>query len=164
MHTSKHNILLAEDDPEEVFLMQRAFQKAGSQIPLRVVRDGQMAIDYLARSGDFSDTRDSPLSVLLLDLKMPRKNGFEVLKWVRQQPELRQLIVIVFSSSGELTDINQAYELGANSYLVKPGDFEALINLVKTIEAYWLNLNQNSDLRIDDHPAALIPQHQPAAV
>ena len=94
---------------------------------------------------------------------MPRKNGFEVLRWVRQQSELRQLIVIVFSSSGELADINQAYELGANSYLVKPTDFEALINLVKTIEVYWLNLNQYADLRIEDPPVVPVPQDQPTA-
>jgi len=163
MHTSNYNILLAEDDPEEVFLMQRAFQKAGSKVPLRVVRDGQMVLDYLARSGEFSDARDSPISVLLLDLKMPRKNGFEVLRWVRQQSEFRQLIVIVFSSSGELADINQAYDLGANSYLVKPTGFEALINLVKTIEVYWLNLNQSADLRIEEPSVVPVPQDQPTA-
>jgi len=127
------------------------------------VRDGQMVLDYLARSGEFSDARDSPISVLLLDLKMPRKNGFEVLRWVRQQSEFRQLIVIVFSSSGELADINQAYDLGANSYLVKPTGFEALINLVKTIEVYWLNLNQSADLRTEDPPVVPVPQDQPTA-
>ncbi len=161
MNTSNFTILLAEDDANEVFLMQRAFQKAGLKNPLHVARDGQEAIDYLSHQGQFSDTTRYPSpALMLLDLKMPRKNGFEVLEWLRQQPGLKPLIVVVLSSSSLITDINRAYDLGANSYLVKPGDFDTLMQLVKTLDAYWLTLNQNPDLPADPNPTGLASQVQ----
>ena len=161
MNTSNSTVLLVEDDVNEVFLMQRAFQKAGLKNPLQVARDGQEAIDYLNHQGQFIDTMRYPSpALMLLDLKMPRKNGFEVLEWLRQQPGLKPLIVIVLSSSSLITDINRAYDLGANSYLVKPGDFDALIQLVKTLDAYWLTLNQNPDLPADPTPTGLASQVQ----
>ena len=83
---------------------------------------------------------------MLLDLKMPRKNGFEVLEWLRQQPGLKRLVVVVLTSSNLTADVNRAYKLGTNSYLVKPGDFETLINLVKSLDTYWLDLNRKPDL------------------
>ena len=161
MNTSNVTILLAEDDANEVFLMQRAFQKAGLKNPLHVACDGQEAIDYLSHQGQFSDaTRYPSPALMLLDLKMPRKNGFEVLEWLRQQPGLKPLIVVVLSSSSLISDINRAYDLGANSYLVKPGDFGTLMQLVKTLDAYWLTLNQNPDLAADRNPTGLASQVQ----
>jgi len=161
MKTSNSTVLLVEDDVNEVFLMQRAFQKAGLKNPLHVARDGQEAIDYLSHQGQFSDTTRYPSpSLMLLDLKMPRKNGFEVLEWLRQQPGLKPLIVLVLSSSSLIADINRAYDLGANSYLVKPGDFDTLIQLVKTLDAYWLTLNQNPDMLADPNPTGLASQAQ----
>ncbi len=161
MNRSNSAVLLVEDDANEVFLMQRAFQKAGLKNPLPVARDGQEAIDYLSHQGQFNDTTRYPSpGLMLLDLKMPRKNGFEVLEWLRQQPGLKPLIVVVLSSSSLITDINRAYDLGANSYLVKPGDFDTLIQLVKTLEAYWLMLNQNPDLLADPNPTGLASQVQ----
>jgi len=161
MNTSNSTVLLVEDDVNEVFLMQRAFQKAGLKNPLQVARDGQEAIDYLNHQGQFIDTMRYPSpALMLLDLKMPRKNGFEVLEWLRQQPGLKPLIVVVLSSSSLITDINRAYDLGANSYLVKPGDFDMLIQLVKTLDSYWLTLNQNPDMLADPNPTGLASQVQ----
>jgi len=152
---SNQTILLVEDDANEVFLFERAFRKAQLTNPLCVARDGQEAIDFLNRQGTFSDRTGHPAPrLVLLDLKMPRKSGFEVLEWVRQQPALKQLIVVVLTSSDLEADINRAYDLGTNSYLVKPGTFEALVQLVKTVAAYWFALNHHADSdRASDAPA-----------
>src|SRR5213083_1355223 len=161
MNESDQTILLVEDDADEVFLIERAFRKAQLSRPLRVARDGQEAIDYLNHQGNFRDSTRYPTpALMLLDLKMPRKNGFEVLEWLRQQPGLKPLIVVVLSSSSLISDINRAYDLGANSYLVKPGDFDTLMQLVKTLDAYWLTLNQNPDLPADPNPTGLASQVQ----
>jgi len=137
-------ILVAEDDPTDAFFLQRAFAKTGVMVGLRFVRDGQEAIDYLRGEPPFADRAVHPLpALLLLDLKMPRLNGFEVLHWLKTQPLLKRLLVIVFSSSAEEGDINRAYDLGANSYLVKPHATEQLIDLVNRVEKYWLEANQN---------------------
>src|SRR5438093_227426 len=150
MELFDHTILLVEDDPNEVFLMERAFQKAQLANPLRVARDGQEAIDYLNHQGHFSDTARYPApTLMLLDLKMPRKNGFEVLEWLRQQPGLKRLVVVVLSSSNLRDDVNRAFDLGTNSYVVKPGDFETLINFVKTLDRYWFETNRCPDLETD---------------
>src|SRR5437016_3794743 len=137
-------ILVAEDDPTDAFFLQRAFAKTGTLVGLKFVRDGQEAIDYLRGENAFADRGSNPLpQLLLLDLKMPRLNGFEVLNWLKTQPGLRRLLVIVFSSSAEAGDINRAYDLGANSYLVKPHATEELLELVNRVEKYWLEANQN---------------------
>jgi len=153
--TSCYTILLVEDDPNDVLLMQRACRKANLAYPLHVARDGQEAVEYLTHQGKFADaTRYALPALMLLDLKMPRKNGFETLEWLRQQPDLKRIVVIVLSSSSELADINRAYDLGANSYLVKPGDFQALVDLVHALASYWLAVNENSK--------ATLAQTQPA--
>src|SRR5580692_2161995 len=114
-------ILLAEDDENDAFFMKHAFKEVGIFNSLQVARDGKQAVDYLAGSGDYADRNRFPLpSLTLLDLKLPRLTGLEVLKWVRQQDELKSLIVIILSSSHQASDIAKAYELGANAYLIKP--------------------------------------------
>src|SRR4051812_49319470 len=114
-------ILVAEDETADAFFLKRAFAKAGVPTTLQFVRDGQEAIEYLAGEGEFANRLVHPLPhLLLLDLKMPRMDGFQVVGWVRQQPLLKRLPVIIFSSSDQEHDINRAYDLGANSYLVKP--------------------------------------------
>ena len=140
-------VLLAEDDPNDVLLVQRAFQKIKITNPLQVTHDGEEAVAYLSGQVPYADRERHPLPVLLLmDLKMPRMSGLEVLRWLRQQPELRRLPVVLLTSSNQSPDINSAYELGANSYLVKPSGFDSLLELVKNLGVYWLVLNEKPDL------------------
>ncbi|MBA2848957.1 response regulator [Thermosulfuriphilus ammonigenes] len=140
-------ILLVEDDPNDVILIKRAFDRARIANPIQVAQDGEEAIAYLAGSEPYHDRSLYPLPMLvLLDLKMPRKSGFDVLAWIRAQEVLRRLPVVVLTSSKDTPDINRAYDLGANSYLVKPVAFEALIEMVKTLGLYWLILNQKPTL------------------
>jgi CheY-like chemotaxis protein len=139
----KKRILIAEDDASDVYLLQRAFNAAQIPASLHVVRDGQEAIDYLEGQAAFSDRNTHPLpDLMLLDLKMPRMNGFDVLNWVRQRPGLKRLPVTVFTSSDQAVDINRAYDLGANSYLVKPHGTNELAELVRRVQQYWLESNQ----------------------
>jgi len=148
MSAGKGVILLAEDDPNDVLLIQRAFQRNHVANPVQVVRDGEEALAYLSGQAPFADRERHPLPVLMLmDLKMPRKSGLEVLAWVRQQPGLKRLPIIVLTSSNQSPDINRAYELGANSYLVKPAGFDSLLDLVKNLDMYWLILNEKPELQ-----------------
>src|SRR6266487_3418278 len=120
-------ILVAEDLPDAVELLKLAFSRAGVAVPVSYVKNGEEAIWYLRGEGIFGNRADYPLpTMLLLDLKMPRLDGFGVLEWVRLQPELRRLVVVVFTSSNEQDDINRAFELGANSYIVKPSGFDEM--------------------------------------
>jgi CheY-like chemotaxis protein len=136
-------ILLAEDDENDVALIQRAFRKAGLRETLAVVQDGDEAIEYLAERGVYSDRQRFPMPfLLLLDLKMPATDGFEVLQWARAQSELKRLLIVVLTSSNLQEDVDRAYELGANSYMVKPLGFKEMVNLVQRFEAYWSELNR----------------------
>jgi len=148
----KHTVLLVEDDPNDILLIQRAFRKAKlTNINMQVIQDGDAAIDYLDGAGDYTDRDRYPFPVLiLLDLKLPRRSGLEVLGWLRQQPELRRLPVIILTSSQENTDVNRAYDLGANSYLVKPLGLNALVEVVTTINMYWLLLNESPKVSTDN--------------
>jgi CheY-like chemotaxis protein len=140
---SNQYILLAEDDPNDVLLIERAFRKAGLNDVLKTVRDGSQTIDYLAGHGKYADRGQFPLPFLiLLDLKMPGTDGFEVLQWVRAEPELKRLLVVVLTSSNLQADVDRAYELGANSYLVKPVEFDEMVNMIQRFEAYWAELNR----------------------
>jgi CheY-like chemotaxis protein len=137
---SSCTFLVAEDDENDVFFLQRAFKQAKVENPLNVVRDGQEAIEYLSGEGKFSDRNLYPL--FILDLKMPRKTGLEVLGWLQEQPELRCVPVMVLSSSAHRTDIERAYELGANAFVVKPASLEKRVELAKLIGAFWLEFNE----------------------
>jgi CheY-like chemotaxis protein len=141
-------VLLVEDDANDVFLMQRAFKKAGIPNPIYVAGDGEDAVSYLAGHGEFADRSRHPMPLLvLLDLKLPRKNGIEVLEWIRKQHPLRRLPVVVLTSSREPRDVDRAYDAGANSYLVKPLGFESLLDLVHSLNAYWLVHNEKAEVR-----------------
>lgn len=132
-------LLLVEDNGDDVFFMKRAMSTAGIAHPLETAPDGQAAIDYLAGKGEFADRQRFPLPFLIfLDLKLPHKSGLEVLEWVRSQPHLRTLLVLVLTSSREESDVTKAYTLGANSFLVKPPSGLQLNELVKLIRTYWL--------------------------
>jgi CheY-like chemotaxis protein len=133
------NILVAEDDPTDAYFFQRAFRRAGLPVVLHFVRDGQEVIDYLNGTGSFADRTAYPLpQLVLLDLKMPRLDGFDVLEWVREQPGFSSMQVVIFSSSDEAKDINKAYGLGANWYLVKPHSMDELTALVGRFKKFWL--------------------------
>jgi CheY-like chemotaxis protein len=132
-------ILLAEDREEDVFLIQRAFGEAFILNPLQVVHDGEGVLAYLDGKGQYSDREEFPLpALLLLDIKMPRMDGFEVLDWIRQQPSLKSLRVVVLTSSSNMRDVNRAYELGANSFMVKPMDFNDTVQMSKFLMGHWL--------------------------
>ena len=135
----KFAILIIEDDPNDVLLMRRAFLKAGIDNPVRIVPDGEKAIEYLTGVGEFADREAFPYPGLILtDLKMPRMGGVEVLRWLKNNPTYKVIPTIVLTSSMEKDDIQEAYFYGANSYLVKPGNFEDLQKMMRTIFDYWV--------------------------
>jgi CheY-like chemotaxis protein len=147
MNVSNQPILLVEDDENDVMLLQRAFRRAAIINPLQVVRHGDDAVAYLEGTGEFADRMLYPLPVLmLLDLKLPRRTGLEVLQWVKERAGLKKIPIIVLTSSKNDDDVNRAYELGANSYVVKPVSFETLLELVKSLELYWLVLNERPNV------------------
>jgi len=135
-------ILLAEDNENDVELTLNALQECRLSNEVEVVHDGAEALDYVYQRGAFSGRGDGLPCVILLDLKMPRMHGLEVLAWIRTQPVLKRLVVIVLTASSNGSEINRAYDLGANSYLIKPVELDALIEMVKAIGAYWMVLNR----------------------
>lgn len=139
MDNHQFTVLLVEDDLNDIFLVKRAFKKARIQNPLQVVTDGSEAIDYLRGDGKYADRQVHPVPrLIVMDIKMPRKTGFEVLEWVKgQSHHLRRIPVIIVSSSESTEDINRAYELGANAYMVKPMDYRAVEHLFESITHYW---------------------------
>ncbi len=138
------SLLLIEDDPNDVALFRRAVRKAGLSVDIYNAEDGEAAERFLeTRAANFPQDPAGIPWLVLLDLKMPRKSGLEVLEWLRRQPRLRRLPVIIFTSSREGSDIARAYELGANSYLVKPVSFDQLKEMVRDVNHYWLELNEN---------------------
>jgi len=149
-------ILYAEDQENDIFLFERASKGAGVLNPLKIVQDGKEAIDYLNGAAPFGDRGLHPApSLVLLDLKLPRKSGFEVLEWVRQQPELRMLPIVIFTSSAHDHDVHRAYALGANAYLVKPSSLDKLSETVKAIKDFWLTLNRIPPFRRDKEKGRL---------
>jgi CheY-like chemotaxis protein len=136
------NILLADDDPNDVHIVKAAFDRAGYAFPFHVVPNGEQAIAYLKGEGKYANRKKFPIpSLLLLDIKMPSIDGFEVLRWVRSRAEWRVLPVIVLTNSYYGPDVNRAYDLGANSFLTKPGDFNQYVGAVKQVAHFWLVQN-----------------------
>lgn len=131
-------IALLEDNEDDLFFMKRALKSANIRNPLRVLTTGKAAIEYLSGRGAHADRSLSPLPFLmLLDLKLPDMSGFDVLKWIKGEAGLHHLATIVLTSSGESRDIERAYELRANSFLVKPSGSEKLLDLVIALKQYW---------------------------
>jgi CheY-like chemotaxis protein len=142
---TKRTILVAEDDPNDAFLLKRCFLRAGITVQIDFVADGQEAIDYLQRdASSFDPPRPQP-ELLLLDLKMPKLDGFDVLSWIRGQSRLKRLPVTVLTSSSLRADINRAFDLGANSYIVKPSNADAFAEISQRLYDYWLKLNASPD-------------------
>lgn len=130
-------VLVAEDDENDTLLLTRAFRKCGIN-RFHLVRDGQEAIDYLQARGKYSDRGKFPFPTLFItDLKMPRLNGLEVLKWIREHNHCGVIPTLLFSASQQDSDVKTAYGLGANTYLQKPSSFDELIRMLKLVLDYW---------------------------
>src|ERR1051325_6341901 len=146
MNRSLFTVLQVDDDRNDLLLMRPALELAKLPVNILCASDGAEAMDYLAGNGIHADRDRYPMpSLILLDLKMPRKNGFEVLQWIRCQPKLKRLPVAVFTSSIHGADIDRAYDCGANSYLIKPVTLDALVELVTGLVYYWGSLKQAAD-------------------
>lgn len=147
--TQAQTILLVEDNPVDILLMQRAFRnETFANTSLQIVRDGDAAVFYLNGDGEYSDRDRYPLpAIILLDLKLPRRSGHEVLVWLKQQPELKRLPVVMLTSSRQTLDVKRAYDLGANSYLVKPVGFASLSEMMRSFNEYWLNYTELPESR-----------------
>jgi CheY-like chemotaxis protein len=141
-------ILAAEDDASDRMILEMAFQRAKLPCPLVVVRDGQEAVDYLSGKGRYADRAAHPLPALLvLDLKMPRMNGLDVLAWLTEQPDFKKIPAVVLSSSAAELDVNKALLLGAREYFVKPHSLDALIKIANQMHARWLSTDTTDELR-----------------
>lgn len=133
---ANHPVLLVEDDPDDAHLLRRAFRRVRPTLRLEHLADGEQAVARLA------DEDASLPSVVLLDLKLPRMSGFEVLGWIRADRRVRRVPVVVLTSSRLHNDVGRAYDLGANSYLVKPTASEALVAMMADVDRYWLCANE----------------------
>lgn len=143
MSAPSHSILVVEDNPDDLFILKRAFKLAGTPNDLHHAEDGQQAIDYLLGVSPYDDRSTYPRpSLVLLDLKLPMKHGLEVLAWIKKQPVCRGIAVIILTSSSEDNDVSRAYDLGANAYLVKPTSAEKLTEIVRAVDAFWLRYNK----------------------
>ena len=137
------SILLVEDNADDVELIRYAFRKAEIVSPIQAVFDGEQAIAWLKGDPPFEDRDSHPLpSLILLDLKLPRRSGFEVLEFARSHAASAFIPIAVLTSSNQTEDIRRAYELGANSYLVKPVRRDALVEMMRSLDNYWLGLNE----------------------
>lgn len=137
-------ILLVEDNPNDAELALRALKKGGLANRVLWVKDGVEALDYLFRRGDFAGREEGCPRLVLLDLKMPRLSGTEVLRAVKADPGLRRMPIVVMTSSNEESDVAETYDLGVNSYVVKPVDFNDLVEIVRQAGYYWLAINRPS--------------------
>ena len=139
------HILVMEDDDNDVLLLKRAFKKLQIECPLHRVKDGEEGIAYLRGEGRFANRSEFPYpGVVLLDLKMPKKNGFDVLKWMKENPHCKVTPVIILSSSAQDDDVKRAYELGAGGYFLKPHDFTDLLELLTLLRRYWCRARRSA--------------------
>ena len=140
-------VLLVEDNATDVLLIKRAFDQAKMANPIHVISDGDTAVAYLNGDGVYADRSTHPLPILiLLDLKLPRRSGLEVLEWIKQQEALRRIPVVMLTSSEQPRDVDAAYDSGANSYLVKPVEYDSLFKMLKAVNLYWMMLNERPRL------------------
>lgn len=139
-------VMLVEDNLDDIILTKRAFKKARLENELIIFKDGVEALDYLLGRGDYAERTDKTAPVvILLDLKLPRLNGLEVLQQIRANDKTRRIPVIILTTSREEQDLAQAYDLNVNSYIVKPIDFNQFVDAVQQIGLYWLVMNEVPD-------------------
>jgi CheY-like chemotaxis protein len=155
-------ILVAEDEEDYVFLIRKAFAEANLNNPMHVVSTGLEAMAYLKGEGKYANRDEYPLpDLFLLDLKLPGFSGFEIIGWVRSEPGLSGLRIIVLTSSDQMRDVNDAYRLGANSFLMKPYDFDDLIAFSRFIGDFWLKFSKCPESFRAPKPVAPRPQPSP---
>ncbi|MDP9291750.1 MAG: response regulator [Verrucomicrobiota bacterium] len=141
MHGKSITILMADDDPDDRRLTQEALEESRLANDLRFVENGEELMDYLRRAGKYAGENAPPRpGLILLDLNMPRKDGRTALKEIKNDAELRQIPVVILTTSKEDEDIYRSYDLGVNSYIVKPVTFEALVDILQTLEKYWFEI------------------------
>ncbi|MDX2100859.1 MAG: response regulator [Leptolyngbyaceae cyanobacterium bins.59] len=140
MNADSTRILLVEDDPNDVELIQLALESYNFVNHMDVVMDGEQALQYLQSYTGTSPSLTLP-RLVLLDLKLPKIDGLEVLRAIREHPDTRELVVVVMTSSAEHRDLTACYELGVNSYIVKPLDFQQFISVTRQVGFYWIMLN-----------------------
>jgi CheY-like chemotaxis protein len=134
-------LLLAEDDPDDCLLIRQALEKSRLSSDLRCVEDGEDLLDYLRHHGKFADPKQSPRpGLILLDLNMPRKDGREALREIKNDPKLRTIPIVVLTTSKSEEDVERAYNLGVNSYIIKPVRFAALVEVMQAIDKYWFEI------------------------
>jgi CheY-like chemotaxis protein len=134
-------ILIADDDPEDRMLAEDALKEGRLVNDVRFVEDGEELIEYLQHRGKFEDPESSPRpGMILLDLNMPRMDGREALKVIKGDPELRRIPVVVLTTSKAEEDIYRSYDLGVNSFIIKPVTFDSLVNIMRILEAYWFEI------------------------
>ena len=138
---SQITLLMADDDPDDRMLARDACQEARLANDLHFVEDGEELMDYLHRRGKYAELNNSPLpGLILLDLNMPRKDGREALREIKTDPDLRRIPVVVLTTSKAEQDIYRTYDLGVNSFIIKPVSFESLVDIMKTLGKYWFNI------------------------
>ena len=135
-------ILLAEDSANDAELTLAALRDGHLANEVMLVRDGAEALDYLYRRNTYADRPDEPLALILLDLKMPKVDGLEVLRQVKSDPHLRSIPVVILTSSREEQDLVRSYDLGVNAYVVKPVEFEQFIGAIRLLGAFWAVVNE----------------------
>jgi len=148
MENGRPTLLIVEDNDDDIFFIDRIFKQLGARCELRFARDGIEAIEYLSGKGNFSDRSKNPMpTIILMDLKMPRMNGFEVLEWMHQQPEIKLIPTIVVTSSTLQEDVTRAYRLGANAVMNKPVDKDSLMQMLKTFHVYWTDFVEMPEIK-----------------
>lgn len=142
MRADELAILLVEDNSTDVMLIRRALDKGKLTNPVQVVSDGDAAVDYLAGQGAYTDRQQFPPPILISRPQTSTRSGLEVLQWLRSQETLKRIPVVMLTSSQHDRDVNAAYDTGVNSYLVKPVDFDGLLQMLETVNLYWLVMNE----------------------
>jgi CheY-like chemotaxis protein len=144
--TAQPIILIVEDNPDDALLLRRAFVKAKLLNPIHFVSSAEEAVAYLISTGKYQNRTEFPLpALILLDLKMPGMSGHGFLAWLRAQPAFQTLRVVVLSDSDDLRDVSLAYQLGANSFLTKPADFDRFVEISSALNGHWFCLDKSPD-------------------